>query len=155
VAKTHPVTVLFFIAYYFAGVMVVVNLITALMIEFYRASMAVSAERQEEQRLLVGQEVSSMLQESAVLAHFNARASPSHTQSMEKLRTSFLQGEGSDPVDRDLVKRIAQESSMDLVSLYDAKHSNDMRSGLSRSLTFGNGSVEEALLRSGSGSGMF
>jgi len=117
VGKTHMSASLFFAAYYVLAVMVVLNLITALMIEFYRVSLAEAVERQGEKDSELTKRVQTVLKQMAVVASFSiSRAS---RRTIAELRTSFLGG--SNLEDEELLKHIQKETPVDLVALQRTK----------------------------------
>ncbi|CAE8587113.1 unnamed protein product, partial [Polarella glacialis] len=66
VQQTHPLTGLYFLAYYTLAVLVVLNLVTALMIEFYRASLAENVELREQRQSEITRQVQDLLREMEV-----------------------------------------------------------------------------------------
>ncbi|CAJ1363590.1 unnamed protein product [Effrenium voratum] len=116
----HPLLGLVFVAYYGIAVLVVVNLVTALMIEFYRASLAENVERREHRQSEITHQVQDLLREMEVVENLGFEVTGSNETGIEKLRASFL-GQGSDLVDEELLRQVQKEASLDLVTLHRSK----------------------------------
>ncbi|CAK8986306.1 Two pore calcium channel protein 1A (Voltage-dependent calcium channel protein TPC1A) (NtTPC1A) [Durusdinium trenchii] len=119
--KAHPATAILFVAYYAVAVLVVVNLVTALMIEFYRASLAENVERCEARRSEITRQVQDLLREMEVVENLGFEVtSGSKETGIEKLRESFL-GRGQDVVDEELLRQVQKEAPLDLLRLHRSK----------------------------------
>ncbi|CAL1147500.1 unnamed protein product [Cladocopium goreaui] len=119
--KAHPAAGIIFVAYYAIAVLVVVNLVTALMIEFYRASLAENVERCEARRSELTRQVQDLLREMEVVENLGFEvAGGSKETGIEKLRESFL-GRGQDIVDEELLRQVQKEAPLDLLRLHRSK----------------------------------
>eukprot|EP00927_Polykrikos_kofoidii_P040320 TRINITY_DN34498_c0_g1_i1.p1 TRINITY_DN34498_c0_g1~~TRINITY_DN34498_c0_g1_i1.p1 ORF type:complete len:859 (+),score=102.51 TRINITY_DN34498_c0_g1_i1:31-2577(+) len=134
--KTHPVLALgFFAFYYVVVVMLVLNLITALMIEFYRASFAQSVQSAEAHQSELMEAVQGFLNQKGAKGKVRASRHSSLSSRMEvsALKAKFLES-GEDHVDEDLLKKIKKESRIDLVALLREKDRQMIEGQISFSL---------------------
>eukprot|EP00434_Breviolum_minutum_P041302 symbB.v1.2.036742.t2/scaffold5256.1/size29320/2 len=119
--KAHPAAAIIFVAYYAIAVLVVVNLVTALMIEFYRASLAENVERCEARRSELTRQVQDLLREMEVVENLGFEVTGGSKETgIEKLRESFL-GRGHDIVDEELLRQVQKEAPLDLLRLHRSK----------------------------------
>eukprot|EP00930_Biecheleria_cincta_P045611 TRINITY_DN31437_c0_g1_i1.p1 TRINITY_DN31437_c0_g1~~TRINITY_DN31437_c0_g1_i1.p1 ORF type:complete len:878 (-),score=166.64 TRINITY_DN31437_c0_g1_i1:67-2700(-) len=120
--KVHPATGLFFVAYYVVAVLVVLNLVTALMIEFYRASLAENVQHKEHRQAEIISQVQDVLREMEVVENLGFEVSAGYKESgIEKLRASFLGNGQADLVDEELLRKVQKEAPTDLVQLHREK----------------------------------
>jgi len=120
--KVHPATGLIFVAYYVIAVLVVLNLVTALMIEFYRASLAENVQHKEKRQAEIISQVQDVLREMEVVENLGFEVTAGYKESgIEKLRASFLGNGHADLVDEELLRKVQKEAPTDLVQLHRSK----------------------------------
>lgn len=120
--KVHPAMGLIFVAYYVIAVLVVLNLVTALMIEFYRASLAENVQHKQKRQDEIISQVQDVLREMEVVENLGFEVSSGYKESgIEKLRASFLGNGQADLVDEELLRKVQKEAPTDLVQLHRSK----------------------------------
>jgi len=121
VGEAHPASALVFVVYYAIAVLVVLNLVTALMIEFYRASLAENVQHRDQRQLEITRQVQDFLREMEVVEHLGFEVSATSKESgIEKLRASFL-GQQENLVDEELLRQVQKEWPTDLIRLHRSK----------------------------------
>jgi len=123
VDRTHWTVGIFFLGFYVIAVMIVLNLITALMVEFYRASLVEDSENDEANREEIARRIQDMLQQVEVCAEFGSALGLKRKSftGIDALRKSFLSS-GSEIVDEELLKQIQKDALVDLVKLHRMRH---------------------------------
>ncbi|CAE7587928.1 TPC1A [Symbiodinium sp. CCMP2592] len=122
VHKARPATIVIFIGYYAIAVLVVVNLVTALMIEFYRASLAENVEKREARQSEITRQVQDLLREMEVVENLGFEVAGSKETGIERLREKFLGRGQADVVDEELLRQVQKEVPLrDLLSLHRSK----------------------------------
>ncbi|CAE7876341.1 CCS1 [Symbiodinium sp. KB8] len=122
VHKARPATIVIFIGYYAIAVLVVVNLVTALMIEFYRASLAENVEKREARQSEITRQVQDLLREMEVVENLGFEVAGSKETGIERLREKFLGRGQADAVDEELLRQVQKEVPLrDLLSLHRSK----------------------------------
>ncbi|CAE7201289.1 TPC1 [Symbiodinium natans] len=121
VHKARPATMVIFIGYYAIAVLVVVNLVTALMIEFYRASLAENVAKREARQSEITRQVQDLLREMEVVENLGFEVAGSKETGIERLREKFLGRGRADVVDEELLRQVQKEVPLDLLSLHRSK----------------------------------
>lgn len=139
VAHTHPVVYIYFVSYYVATVMVVMNLIISLMLEFYSGSLTHLAQEQvENARKEMLDNFENVLSTAQNIRSLNVSFQGAHDKGV-------LHQNQIEKISADLLKKINKEcKDVDLLALFEKKSEKKNRDGLQIKRSYRSSSISTA-----------